>query len=375
MTRRALLNAVILIGGVGLVLETGSCAAARYLSTRGVVYIPGSLEVADEHPVLGWPAESTRGVNPGRDALGARVTPASPDADAESCVALYGDSFTFGSGIAATDTWGAEVARRLGCRVANYGVGAYGTDQAFLRFRHGDDDAPIAVLAHQAENVMRNVNQLRNLIYPHDGPLLKPRFVLDDTGPQRPVLRLIPRPAFTSRELATVVERPGRLLSHEYFVPGGVSGTVRAAPPYTVALIRALGHFRVRATLRGEPSHLAFYNADHPSGALHVTAAILERFAAEAIDRGNAGVVVILPTADDVVYFRDHGQWPYAALVSGRIRHLVDVGSAMVERKGVDAVCEWFQQCEGHPSVAGHRLIGTILDDYLRGAGLIALDR
>ncbi len=225
---------------------------------------------------------------------------------------------------------------------------------------------------------MRNVNRFRNLIYPHDGPLLKPRFVLDDAGRQRAVLRLIPRPALTSRELAAVVERPDHHLSHEYFIPGGDSGTVRAAPPYTLALIRALGHFRVQATLRGEPGHLAFYRADHPSGPLHVTAAILERFAAEATDRGVIGVVVVLPTADDVIYFRDHGQWPYAPLVtqvSSRLHHLVDLGAAMVEREGVDAVCEWFRDCEGHPSVAGHRLIGTILDDYLRGAGLTALDR
>ena len=33
------------------------------------------------------------------------------------------------------DGWVEQLSRKLGCRVANYGVSGYGTDQAYVRFQ------------------------------------------------------------------------------------------------------------------------------------------------------------------------------------------------------------------------------------------------
>ena len=94
--------------------------------------------------VLGWPSPLTTIEN--LDSSGARVSPAFP-APGSECVSLYGDSFTFGSEVNDEQAWGNVLARNLGCRVANFGVGGYGTDQAVMRFTENTkDSSSIAVL-------------------------------------------------------------------------------------------------------------------------------------------------------------------------------------------------------------------------------------
>jgi len=75
-------------------------------------------------PLLGWTS------NHPTDASGARPSLAFP-MPGNACVSVYGDSFVWSSG-ASSDTaaWPEIVARMLGCRIANYGVGGYGVDQA-----------------------------------------------------------------------------------------------------------------------------------------------------------------------------------------------------------------------------------------------------
>ena len=77
---------------------------------------------------------------------GARFSPAYPEPGNE-CVTLYGDSFTYGVGVREEYAWGNTLAERLRCRVGNFGVGGYGTDQALLRFMHNPNDpSSVAVL-------------------------------------------------------------------------------------------------------------------------------------------------------------------------------------------------------------------------------------
>jgi hypothetical protein len=87
------------------------------------------------------------------------------------------------------------LAARLNCRVGNFGVGGYGTDQALLRFMHNPSDpSSVAVLGIFADNIQRNVNRVRYFLVGGDPLLIKPRFVLDDDG----TLRLV---AFTQPQV------------------------------------------------------------------------------------------------------------------------------------------------------------------------------
>ena len=151
-----------------LVVEGISFLAGIYLQPLGIFYKP---IIADDYPeylairdpVLGWPAPNTFGQDGERDAVGSRIIPLFPDpASYSPCVALYGDSFTWSSEVDHAHAWSNVLSGLLQCRVANYGVGGYGTDQAYLRFLHNEKDvAPIAILNHLSENILRNVNQFR----------------------------------------------------------------------------------------------------------------------------------------------------------------------------------------------------------------------
>ena len=114
-------------------------------------------------------------------AAGYRLSPAGAGL-ATPCISLYGDSFTFGAEVAPEAAWGNVVTERLGCRVDNYGVPGYGTDQAYVYFRRQHqqavDTAPVVIMSHLSENIVRNITQDYSLLYQAE-VALKPRFVTD----------------------------------------------------------------------------------------------------------------------------------------------------------------------------------------------------
>jgi len=134
--------------------------------------------MAQRHPLLGWPSPKAYG-GKNFDASGSRIVPAFPT-PGNACVSLYGDSFTWSDEVDHEHAWGNVLSQLLGCRVANYGVGGYGADQAYLRFKHNKDEAPIVILMIFSENIQRHVNQLGMLRTGGKGiRSFKPRFIIN----------------------------------------------------------------------------------------------------------------------------------------------------------------------------------------------------
>ena len=208
-------------------------------------------------------------------------------------VACFGDSFTFCSDVGDEEAWPRLVeTSRPNLEVANFGVPAYGTDQALLRFRRfaRDLSADVVLLGVMLENIGRNVNRYRPLWYPTDfGCLAKPRFVLEGGG-----LHLVLLPYATERELVEAIAA-GRVLSdlaeHEHW---------RDVP--------ALGPLRASMLARIAGGWLAYRDRDpqrlwrDPAGeGARVTIAIAEAFHREAIAAGaRLAPVLILPGWPDV---------------------------------------------------------------------------
>lgn len=105
-------------------------------------------------------------------------------------IALFGDSFTHCDDVPFNESWGELLERRLKkvgiqAEVINFGVSAYGMDQAYLRWKEiGRRFKPHVVLfGFQAENINRNVNILRGFYAYNTGiPFSKPRFRIDSNG-------------------------------------------------------------------------------------------------------------------------------------------------------------------------------------------------
>jgi hypothetical protein len=101
-------------------------------------------------------------------------------------VALVGDSFTFGDGVRFEDSWGYRLEQLLpkGCRVLNFGVGGYGIDQMYLRYKK---DVPpwkpdLVILSFIDPDLDRTMSSYAWLFFEEGNSLPKPRFVLDQGG-------------------------------------------------------------------------------------------------------------------------------------------------------------------------------------------------
>lgn len=366
--RRALFWILAIAVVVAPTLELGSYLALRWLAHLALVWIPASVDGYDAYrarrdPDLGW--EMPLHFDPHeRDVRGARIAPGEPT-DAPACGAAYGDSFTWGEEVAAADAYPSALGRALGCRVANMGVGGYGTDQALLRYRrHADLPARFVVLGHYSEDIVRNVNQLRDL---HSGGRygLKPRFVLRDGA-----LDLVPLPDLDAAAFARIADDAATLLPHEFFRPGGDAGIVALRFPFTLQLLRVPAQYRVRAWRHGVPSYEPFYAPDHPSGALDLTLAILVAFDREVRARGQRPIVVSIPDVADLWALRDGRPLPYAPLATAlRARGIEPVEGApeLFARLAGRDPCALYTQCgRGHLTAEGNAILADAIARRLR---------
>lgn len=356
-------------------LEIASCVGVRFMKARGLFYEPPAAAgratyLAARDPVLGWPAPSKFGQGD-TDAAGSRVVPAFPDPKAKVCASIYGDSFAWGEEASHEHAWGNVLAQRANCRVTNFGVVGYGTDQAYLRYsRNKADQAPVVVLSHLSENILRNVNRFRNLLAPTDVIALKPRFVVGPSGE----LVLVPMAAPASpAELDDLLAYPERHLVDEYFAPGGPSGVRRVELPYTLSIKRLFSNYRMRATFEGRPPHAAFYDANHPARGLAVSAGIAKAFAREATARGASPLVLLIPLVPDFADREKTGKWVYAPLMEELDRAGVaylDSGDRFLKVLAGRDPCSLYVRCAGgHFNEEGYRLLAELVHGWFREKG------
>ena len=321
----------------------------------------------ERDPLLGWPSRQALS-STDYDRSGSRPVPAFP-APGDECVTLYGDSYTYGSDVTDDEAWGNVLSDRLGCRVGNFGVGGYGTDQALLRFvANGADRAAVSILGLFAANMMRNVNQYRDL-RTGDSPLgFKPRFIVEGDS-----LRLIPRPEPTYAELRQLDGDIGRLLPHEAFEPGTPVGPVPFEFPYTRSLVRLLLHDQVINWLLDRPSWINFVDAGHPSRALQVTVAICSRFIGECEARDKRCFVLLFPTPSSYELYVDTGALAMAPLMaeleSRAIPHLdltAPLARLLAERDYAEILTNRPQPGMGHFNAAGNGMVAGLVLDRLR---------
>jgi len=268
-------------------------------------------------PVLGWPYPREYGQN--LDVNGAQPNPYFPDGPkGSSCVSLYGDSFTKGGDVSGpAKTWGNLLSNQLNCYVANFGIGGYGTDQAYLRFvKNETDPSPMVVFGVHTGDTLRNLTRLRDLENYAMWYSLKPRFIVDQQGK----LELIPIPDLTEAEYRRVLTLEGDqlILDHESLHPGGPSGAIKLEFPYTVAVVRnALSFYGFRSRLFRYPEWTEFLQPEHPLGGLEIMVGISRDFVELAQQRGKDALIVILPHPEDFTYHEKHGEWPYRHVVEG----------------------------------------------------------
>jgi hypothetical protein len=340
------------------------------LDRARVNWMTATVPADDE---LGWPSPTTL-TPPNYDVTGAKYNSEFPE-PGHACASAYGDSFILGADVAPADGWIERLAHLLGCRVANYGANAYGTDQALVRFRrNANDEAPLVLLGIFPENVMRNVNQYRALMGYDVHPVnVKGRFVLDAAGG----LVWVPRLRLDADRFVRLNRAPAEFLPHEYLLPDTRDGPATLRFPYTLALLRILIMPRLWTHFAGRPAWSGFFAADHPSGALPLTVAIADAFAHEAARRGKHLLVVMLPGANSFRLRPRDGSLEYAPLVAALAARGIDVfdtAPALLAALGERSYCVLYfrpDECGGHFGVLGSKIVAEVAAAELRRRGLV----
>jgi hypothetical protein len=221
-------------------------------------------------------------------------------------ISAFGDSFTYGSDVPLGENWTKRIsAMQPSIEILNYGLGAYGLDQAYLRYlREGTKYRPhVVFIGYMTENFARTVNVYRGFYTTsyRDFFFTKPRFKLVGDS-----LVLIPNPLKTMDDYRRLRDNQeevlGELGRNDYFFAGqygagpfDFSPTVRLGK-IAVALIRKRSVIPILTRdERYEPRSEAYL----------LTVAIFDQFYRKVLEDGALPVIVVLPDINDQRRSRD----------------------------------------------------------------------
>lgn len=272
--------------------------------------------------VLGWPTKPYLARENLFDDIGSRISTYFPDPFAQkACISLYGDSFTFSLEVDNEHAWGNILANLQKCRVNNFAIPGYGTDQAFLRYKNNPHEkSSIVILGILSENVNRNVNQFRRFYVPQDVVLFgfKPRFIEDGNK-----LKLIPIPQIPPDKYPDFLYHPEKYLKHENFSPCQSGAYTCFKFPFTVSLLEAVFREAKKRLSDEVLSHQGkkiseqnIFSPSHSSRAIHITTSIAKEFVDLAILKGQKPLILLIPTNQDLKNYKRNNKWSYQSLIN-----------------------------------------------------------
>ncbi|MGD8394493.1 MAG: hypothetical protein PVF43_03335 [Candidatus Eiseniibacteriota bacterium] len=208
-------------------------------------------------------------------------------------VATYGDSFTHCDEVENEETWQVYLEALLGQDVLNFGVGAYGADQAVLKFaRHvaAGRVLPVTVLAIHEVDLNRAATGFRPFYNRFSGLRLtfKPSYRPVGTGVER-----MPNPwtdPSWSLERLEIIAR--EMAETDYWVCHRLY--VRPRFPHLLELLRALAFEGRQYCCRVQGIDCSGNLWDRPEGH-RVMAAIVADFVATATAAGTHPVLLLIP--------------------------------------------------------------------------------
>ncbi len=262
--------------------------------------------------VLGWtlPPRGTGPVN--SQGLSAEHNPAF---ERKLRVATFGESFTQGVNVSDEETWqGHWVRINPALEVTNFGLGGYGLDQAFLRYKAESArlESQVTMIGFMSENIYRTVSVFRPFYLYFTGlPLTKPRFV-DQNGR----LTLIENPLPTVKDYRLFLTEERKLLKrlgeHDFFYKEFQTGAFNFLP--SVQLFKIILHTPSPLINNREAIiSKGIYNTR--SEAFKVTAMIFDEFHREVLKNGSLPIIIVYPTASDIRQYRKNRTKVYQPLI------------------------------------------------------------
>ncbi len=321
---------------------------------------------------LGWcPAPGSLHEQSSFDARGARMgrTPV-PDArrpGVRRAVAV-GCSFTFGAEVENSEAWpGLVDEARDDLEVLNLGYGAYGLDQALLRWRRdgareAHDEVWLGLLPSALPRIvtawMPAMRHWTNVVH------FKPRFEFGADG----ALVLVPAPARSLQDLVDLCADQERFFAFASVHDHWVRRRPSAYAPRGTRLAHHSGFARLALTALERGDRAALPLVLDPASETHRLArAIVRRFASDCATSGVRLRVLILPDRLDLRDRADRGSGYWQALVDGLRAdgvEVADLAPLFAERRAADEDRFWMPG--GHYSAEGNRIAARAVLAHLR---------
>ncbi len=279
-----------------------------------------------------------------------------------------GCSYTLGMAVKGNECWTARLdIAREDLEVANLGVGAYGIDQALLRWRRdgrplGGEEVWLGLLPDALPRILTTYPPaLRHWSF---SVAFKPRFRVDPTGD---ALVLVPNPAPTLADVDRLVTSQEDFLAAVGETDRWVASSRLAYLPAGSSLAHrtAIGRLALTAWERRgrEPSaHLA-----DPDGELfRLTRAIVRATHEEVAASGARFRVFVLPDESDLAdrSSRGHAYWDeLARVLAADGVEVFDTTSALVAAGGEENSRLWAG--EGHWSAEGNAVAASAIQRHL----------
>ncbi len=286
----------------------------------------------------------------------------------------FGPSFTHGDEVQGHETWQAQLEQmRSDVEAMNWGVGGYGTDQAFLRYQtQGAAYHPkIVIIGFEEDNLGRNVNRYRPYFRSTTGlPLTKPVFALRNGQ-----ATLIENP-FGDFETFydTLRHNPARFLAltcpDDYFCQ---------PERYQPLPLDMFYSFRFLRTLWFELNQ-----ANSPATTLiedpyvrQINLGVLQTFVEEVIRNGAIPIVLIFPELTSIQTQEGSGVTPYASAVEALRQQgvqVIDLAPAFVSAKtGQNRLySDYYASPGGHFNALGNQVVAQTVYWHLCSQGYLS---
>lgn len=290
----------------------------------------------------------------------------------ESLMATFGDSFTHCDQVDHDETWQHYLSKKIGKNVFNFGVGGYGTDQAYLRFRRKYPlvKTPVSTLALVPENISRVANVYRKFYFPATGgQITKPRFTLDGEGK----LRLLENPVKNPDELIKLrdpafLHRIGQndfwYMRNDYPVFGFPFLKIFFSKRFWLEV----RYLKSDARIDDMMARPAYYNDIWKSPEKDVLLAIFDAFVKDAGAMGTEPVIMVIPSKVEARFLFDKGRLPESVRIildhcRAKGYNVFDAVTGLVRNARTESDIDSYYV--GHVSARGNRLIAGAFHEFL----------
>jgi len=286
-------------------------------------------------------------------------------------ISAFGDSFTYGAQVPLAETWEKRITGLSpSIELLNYGVGAYGLDQAYLRYDQvGINYHPAVVfIGYMSENIARDVNVFRPFYSSMYGSAIftKPRFQVKDDQ-----LVLLRNPLASLEDYENFLRNDTEVLpelgKNDYHYqmncnPGWLdfSPSVRLGKLFWAHLRKNLLHpiFKLDG----------MYEVN--SEAYEVTLRIFDAFYRKILENGAVPIILVFPDVNDQERSRKGKIRRYTPLLEYfRFKgyRFIDTLEALEAYKASHSTADFSVGGWGHYSPLGNAIIGEYILNKLKG--------